>query len=126
MSVAATELFTTDTGAPAGSGYRTGHILRALADRASYRRRIAQRTARLEYSYHRIRTVLVAAGVAGILVLGGLAAAFPEAKTVILAVRNRPPRRARPRDHRQQTRTHPRTPRPLTRHRDSLLATLMP
>ncbi|GAA1859982.1 YhgE/Pip family protein [Microbacterium koreense] len=84
QQVGETELFTNESGAPVGPGYRVGHLLRALADRASYNEKIAKRALPFARSYRKVRAAIVAVGVAGILVLAGLAVAIPDAKTTFV------------------------------------------
>ncbi|MDR5700840.1 YhgE/Pip domain-containing protein [Agromyces aerolatus] len=81
QEVADTELFTAESGAPAGAGYRLGHVLRALANRASYQRRLAKRALPFARSYKRVRTAIIAVGGAGILVIAALAIIYPDHKT---------------------------------------------
>ncbi|GAA3641533.1 hypothetical protein GCM10022200_26630 [Microbacterium awajiense] len=81
QEVAETELFTSESGAPAGPGYRLDHVLRALADRAGYNQRLARRALPFARSYRRVRTAIVAVGLAGILAIAVLAVVFPDEKT---------------------------------------------
>lgn len=84
QEVAATELFTTETDAPAGPGYRLGHVLRALTNRGEYQQRVTRRSLRFAHSYRKVRTAIVAVGVIGIVLIGALAMIFPDHKTEIV------------------------------------------
>lgn len=79
--VAETELFTSETGAPSGRGYRLNHVLRALASRATYQKRLAKRALPFARSYRKMRGAVVAVGLAGIVLLAALAMIFPDSKT---------------------------------------------
>ncbi|QEV99996.1 YhgE/Pip domain-containing protein [Microbacterium caowuchunii] len=81
QQVGATELFTSEEGAPSGPGYRLNHLLRALANRASYQARLAKRALPFARSYRKVRAAIITVGVAGILVLAALAMIFPDSKT---------------------------------------------
>ncbi|GAA1851374.1 hypothetical protein GCM10009796_11720 [Microbacterium koreense] len=80
QQVAETELFTTETGEPAGPGYRVGHVLRALANRSGYRAGLTRRAHRFARVYRKIRTGLIVSGAVGLLALPALGAIFPDAK----------------------------------------------
>ncbi len=82
--VAASELFTAESGAPAGPGYRTRHLLQALADQSGYRRRLARRASSFRHSYRRIRTAVIATGAGGVVVIAALAMVFPDEKTAFV------------------------------------------
>ncbi len=56
QQVGATELFTNEEGAPSGPGYRLSHLLRALADRARYQKRLAKRALPFARSYKKVRS----------------------------------------------------------------------
>lgn len=86
QEVAETELFTSESGAPVGPGYRLDHVLRALADRAGYNARLAKRALPFARSYRKVRTTIVAVGLAGILAIGVLAVVFPDEKTSFVGV----------------------------------------
>jgi len=86
QEVGATELFTTENGAPSGPGYRLSHLLRALADRARYNERLARRALPFARSYKKVRGAVVAIGLAGILVLAALAMMFPDEKTTFVGL----------------------------------------
>jgi len=81
QQVRTTELFTTEDGAPSGPGYRLNHLLRALANRASYKERLAKRALPFARSYRNVRTAIIAVGLVGIVALAGLAMVFPDNKT---------------------------------------------
>ncbi|GAA1547212.1 putative membrane protein [Microbacterium ginsengiterrae] len=78
--VGATELFTTEDGAPSGEGYRLNHLLRALANRASYQDRLAKRALPFARSYKKVRAAVVSVGLLGIVVLAVLAMIFSDDK----------------------------------------------
>ena len=84
QQVGETELFTNESGAPVGRGYRVRHLLRAIADRASYNEKLAKRALPFARSYRKVRAAIVAVGVAGVLALAGLAVALPDAKTTFV------------------------------------------
>lgn len=86
QEVAQTELFTADSGAPVGAGYRTRHLLQAIANREGYRRRLAERARTFSRSYRRIRTAVIVGGAVGILVIGALAVALPDHKTELVGI----------------------------------------
>jgi putative membrane protein len=81
QQVGATELFTSEEGAPSGPGYRLNHLLRALANRASYQARLAKRALPFARSYRKVRAAIITVGVAGIVFLAALAMIFPDSKT---------------------------------------------
>lgn len=86
QQVAETELFTSESGAPAGPGYRLEHVLRALANRASYNERLAKRALPFARSYKKVRTVIVAVGAAGVVVIAALAFFLPDIKTTFVGL----------------------------------------
>ncbi|KAA9135153.1 YhgE/Pip domain-containing protein [Microbacterium caowuchunii] len=81
QQVGATELFTSEEGAPSGPGYRLNHLVRALANRASYQARLAKRALPFTRSYRKVRAAIITVGLAGIVVLAALAMIFPDSKT---------------------------------------------
>ncbi|MFB8385935.1 YhgE/Pip domain-containing protein [Microbacterium sp. NPDC055910] len=81
QQVGATELFTSEAGAPSGPGFRLNHLLRALANRERYTQRLAKRALPFARSYRKVRTAIIAIGLFGIFFLAGLAMIFPDDKT---------------------------------------------
>lgn len=86
QEVAETELFTNEEGVVSGRGYRLNHLLRALANRASYQKRLAKRALPFAKSYRKVRGAILIVGVAGIALLWALAMAFPDAKTTFVGL----------------------------------------
>jgi len=86
QEVASTALFTTEVGAPSGRGYRLSHLLRALANRASYQERLAKRALPFARSYHKVRGAIVIVGVLGILLIFSLAVLIPDQKTAFVGL----------------------------------------
>ncbi|WP_460772116.1 YhgE/Pip domain-containing protein [Microbacterium sp. GXF7504] len=84
QQVGATDLFTSEEGAPSGPGYRLSHLLRALADRARYNERLSRRALPFARSYRKVRAAVVTIGLAGILFLAALAMIFPDEKTTFV------------------------------------------
>lgn len=84
QEVASTEMFTTETGTPAGPGYRLNHLLRALANRPRYNQRLAKRARPFIRSYRKVRGVIVVIAVLGILLLASLSVLLPDAKTALV------------------------------------------
>lgn len=81
QEVGSTALFTTEEGAPSGRGYRLSHLLRALANRASYQQRLARRALPFARSYHKVRAAVIVVGVLGMVLLFSLAVLIPDNKT---------------------------------------------
>lgn len=84
QEVASTEMFTTETGAPSGRGYRLNHLLRALANRPRYNQELAKRARPFKRSYRKVRGVIIVIAVVGILLLGSLSVLLPDAKTALV------------------------------------------
>lgn len=84
QEVASTEMFTTETGAPSGPGYRLNHLLRALANQPRYNQRLAKRARPFKRSYRKVRGVIIAIAVMGIILLGSLSVLLPDAKTALV------------------------------------------
>ncbi|PFG18836.1 YhgE/Pip domain-containing protein [Serinibacter salmoneus] len=86
QQVARTELFTSDSGEPDGPGFRIGHVLGALANRAGYNEALARRVRRFGRVYGTAQRALVASGVVGALALPFLGLAFPDAKVTLVGL----------------------------------------
>ena len=86
QQVGATELFTSEEGAPSGPGYRLSHLLRAFADRARYNERLAKRTLPFARSYMKVRAAVITIGLAGIFFLAAMAMIFPDQKTTFVGL----------------------------------------
>lgn len=84
QEVGSTELFTTEEGTLSTRGYRLNHLLRALSDKASYQARLAKRALPFARSYLKVRSVIIALGVLGIILLMSLAVLLPDLKTAFV------------------------------------------
>lgn len=84
QQVGATELFTGETGAPSGPGYRLSHLLRALANRARYQERLAKRALPFAKSYKKVRGAILVAGAAMVVLLSVLSVLLPSQKTALV------------------------------------------
>ena len=69
-----------------GSGYRLVDIVHALRDRDEFRDSVDRRWKTLRDHYSTILRSIIAFGVLGVVLLGGLAGLFPEQKTVLFGL----------------------------------------
>lgn len=86
QEVAETELFTNESEAPAGRGYRLRHVLLAMADRAAYNDRLQRRLLPFARSYRKVRTAIIAVGIVVSLLIGTLGVVFAEAKLTFVGL----------------------------------------